>query len=428
VNGSVTDFLSEVQSDLANGVLSPRVYNDLDLHRAELDRIFTRCWIFVGHVSEIPSPGDYLLRYVGEDQFILVRDEDGQIHLLLNNCMHRAAAVCRAERGNTSHFRCPYHGWIYKNNGDWNGAPQRARTYRKLDARAWGLRKAPHVDTYHGLIFANLDPDAISLREYLGDMCFYLDIALNLHEEGMSVAAEPHRWVIPANWKSGPETFTADSYHGLTLHKSIEELGLIPDTQRALELLFHVGLEGGHGLLLGRHTPGSALLHYPDELRERFDLDRLSDSQRSFMEKFHVVAFTIFPNLSFLFTKGVWPRIWQPYGCDKLQLWTFNLVWNAAAADYKRFTQDSLTFEFGSSGILEQDDGMSWRAGPLAGRSPFARKTMMKMNYQMGAGAMGDYEVQPDWQYPGTASNNVFGERNQLNWWRRWCEEMTSSE
>src|SRR5687768_3690013 len=83
----IRSFLLEAQADLTQGMLSPRVFADKDLHQTELARIFARCWVYVGHISEIPNPGDYVVRNLGEDEFILVRDEQGQIQLLLNSCV-----------------------------------------------------------------------------------------------------------------------------------------------------------------------------------------------------------------------------------------------------------------------------------------------------------------------------------------------------
>jgi len=145
--GPVDDFLRSVASELDRGVLPARVFNDPEIHALELERVFARGWVFLGHETEIPAPGDYALRFIGEDQFILVRDEAGIIRVLLNNCAHRGSLVCRAERGNTSHFRCPYHAWVYKNSGEWVGAPLKRRAYQALDAKQWGLQAAPHVES-----------------------------------------------------------------------------------------------------------------------------------------------------------------------------------------------------------------------------------------------------------------------------------------
>ncbi|MFE2062958.1 Rieske 2Fe-2S domain-containing protein [Streptomyces sp. NPDC059467] len=434
------DFLSEVQKDLAQGMLSPRVLNDPDIHRAELDRIFTKCWVFVGHVSEIPSPGDYVLRYIGEDQFILARDEQGDIQLLLNNCVHRASPVCRAEKGNTSHFRCPYHGWIYKNSGEWNGAPYRAKAYRTLDTTRWGLRKAPHVDSYQGLVFACLDPNAVTLRDYLGDMCWYLDVIFGLNEQGMRAAGDPHRWTVPANWKSGAENFVGDAYHVQSAHSSLEDIGLLPDLGQSLSTQFHVALEGGHGLII---TPNLLpephwVMDYPAEVAATFDLARLNAGQREFLEsRYGVVGFTIFPNLSLIRAvasteRGRPPvcftalRQWQPRGPEQFELWNWPMVWNSAPREFNQASYEGSVFGFSPSGVFEQDDTVVWRGGPMAGRSAFARQDM-KLNFQMGLDGMSDYQTRPDWMGPGEASTSVYGERNQLRWWQRWSEALASS-
>ncbi|MBO4252304.1 aromatic ring-hydroxylating oxygenase subunit alpha [Streptomyces griseorubiginosus] len=441
LNGSMQTFLAEVQKDLEQGVLSPRVLNDPELHRAELDRIFTKCWVFVGHVSEIPQPGDYVLRYIGEDQFILVRDEQGEIQLLMNNCVHRASPVCRAEKGNTSHFRCPYHGWIYKNSGEWNGAPFRAKAYRKIDASRWGLRKAPRVDSYQGLIFACLDPDAVSLREYLGDMCWYLDVLFGLNEQGMRAAGDPHRWVVPANWKSGAENFVGDAYHVQSAHRSLEDIGLIPDISGSVTGNFHVAIEGGHGLIVTpAFLPEShyGIMDYPPEVTSTFDLSGFSPDQREFLEsRYTVVGFTIFPNLSLIkaatsIAPGRLPvsftclRQWQPRGPEEFELWNWPLVWNAAPQEFNEASYQASVLGFSPSGVFEQDDTVVWRGGPMVGRSPFARKDM-KLNFQMGLDGMSEYEPQTDWIGPGEASTTAFGERNQLRWWRRWSELLAKS-
>lgn len=438
LNGSMQTFLSEVQSDLAQGMLSPRVLNDPELHQAELDRIFTKCWVFVGHVSEIPNNGDYLLRYVGEDQFILVRDEQGEIQLLFNSCMHRGSPVCRAEKGNSSHFRCPYHGWIYKNSGDWNGAPQRARAYRKFDGADWGLRKAPHVDTYQGLIFACLDPDAVSLREYLGDMCWYLDVLLGLNEQGMTAVGDPHRWAVPSNWKSGADNFVGDAYHVIALHQSLEEIGVLSgDVAKGVGSNFHVALDGGHGLIV-THMPMPEPLGYmgfPPEVHSTFDLKGLDADQRAFLDADHgVVGFTIFPNLSFFRSFGATEpgkppatftllRQWQPKGPENFELWNWSLEWKSAPKEFNEAAYRAGVSSFGPSGIFEQDDTVAWAGGPPTGRSVFARKTM-RFNYQMGMEGMGDYAIREDWIGPGTVSTTPWGEMNQRRWWHQWADRL----
>src|SRR5882724_12676873 len=95
-DASVDDLLNRVGESIDEGTVPVDIFNDPRIHELELKRIYGRCWVLVGHVPEIPEPGDYVLRYVGEDQFILVRDEHGEIRLLLDSCRHRGSPVCRA--------------------------------------------------------------------------------------------------------------------------------------------------------------------------------------------------------------------------------------------------------------------------------------------------------------------------------------------
>src|SRR5262249_30517341 len=92
-------------------------YVDPEVFDLQMDRIFARSWVYVGHESEVPRPGDFLTTTVGRQPIILTRNRDGAIRLLFNRCMHRGAIVCREERGTANFFRCLYHGWCYDANG-----------------------------------------------------------------------------------------------------------------------------------------------------------------------------------------------------------------------------------------------------------------------------------------------------------------------
>ena len=110
---SELDYSRLVKVDRVHGSLytDPRIFAD------ELTRIWYRTWVYVGHVSEIRQPGDYVRKSIGLQDVIMTRGADGGVHLLLNRCAHRANLVCAADRGNAKSFRCPYHGWTYRNIG-----------------------------------------------------------------------------------------------------------------------------------------------------------------------------------------------------------------------------------------------------------------------------------------------------------------------
>src|ERR1700731_3271609 len=80
--------------------ISLRVLTDQSLYELELERLWARAWILVGHESEIPKAGDYVTRQMGADSVILVRQRDNTITCLLNVCPHRGMQICRTDRGN----------------------------------------------------------------------------------------------------------------------------------------------------------------------------------------------------------------------------------------------------------------------------------------------------------------------------------------
>jgi phthalate 3,4-dioxygenase subunit alpha len=167
--------LTAIVADVRRGMIPAHIYNDPEIFALERDRLFARAWIFVAHESEIPQPGDYVVRRVLADSFIVARDEDSAVRVMFNMCLHRGMQVCRAEMGNASHFRCPYHAWTYRNDGRLAGLPFHDEAYGGEDGFARGgqsLLPAPAMDRYNGLIFVSLDPNAPPLLDWLGDFAF----------------------------------------------------------------------------------------------------------------------------------------------------------------------------------------------------------------------------------------------------------------
>ena len=163
----VADALAaDIGRDIRRGMIPAHVYSDPDVFELERERLFARAWVFLAHESEVPSPGDYVVRRILDDSFIVVRDEAGVVRVHFNMCLHRGMQVCRAELGNASHFRCPYHGWSYRNDGRLAGLPFHQDAYGGDD----GLRRADHhllpaprVDTIDGMVFASLAADGPTL-------------------------------------------------------------------------------------------------------------------------------------------------------------------------------------------------------------------------------------------------------------------------
>ena len=76
------------------------VYLDPEIFDLEMERVFTRAWVYVGHESQVKKPGDYFCTWIGRQPVILSRHTDGQIYVLFNRCAHRGARVLNEEKGN----------------------------------------------------------------------------------------------------------------------------------------------------------------------------------------------------------------------------------------------------------------------------------------------------------------------------------------
>ncbi len=95
---------------------------------------------------------------------IFVRQKDGGVRVMLNQCRHRGMKLCRTDSGRTRSFICSYHGWAYSIAGELVNVPLEDKAYPGLDKRQWGARQA-RVETYRGLIFATWNEDAPSLGD-----------------------------------------------------------------------------------------------------------------------------------------------------------------------------------------------------------------------------------------------------------------------
>lgn len=195
------------------GRVHRRVYTDADIFELEMARIFGRAWVFVGHESQVPNPGDYRTTDIGRQPVILIRHTDGKVRVLLNRCSHRGAKICNTPCGNARRLTCLYHGWSFDTDGALHAVPMPEGCAPGFDMAEFGLAAAPRTAAYRGFVFASLSPRGPSLDEHLGPMKANIDDLVDRAPAGaIALDAGVHRYVYRGNWKLQIEN-VLDSYH-----------------------------------------------------------------------------------------------------------------------------------------------------------------------------------------------------------------------
>src|SRR2546423_6561604 len=164
-----TDYSIAKLVDASNGTIHNAIFSHPDIYQQELEQVFARMWLFVGHESQIPNPGDFVRSRMGEEQVIVTRGRDNKIYVLLNSCPHRGNMVCRYDEGHGLAFQCSFHGWTFASDGTLINLPPGTEEAYAPDLRKeeWGMLRA-RVEVFHGTIWANWDPDAPTFQGYLG--------------------------------------------------------------------------------------------------------------------------------------------------------------------------------------------------------------------------------------------------------------------
>tara|TARA_R110000868_G_scaffold198069_1_gene444344 strand:- start:21078 stop:22433 length:1356 start_codon:yes stop_codon:yes gene_type:complete len=447
----MTQFQSIVRPE--KGLIGSEVFSQ-ELYELELERVFGKSWLFVGHDSMIPNKHDYVTHYMGEEPVIVLRDSKGAVRVFLNKCRHRGNALCLYDRGNAQSFTCSYHGWTFT-DGDLTGIPYYKKAYlEELDMNEWGLIEAPRIDTCGGLIFACWDANVMPLDDFLNEGKWYLENFL-LQEEmgGLEVLPGPQRYIMPINWKLLAENFAGDDYHFVSTHASVGQalsagqdnrIAVTPGAVRENTHDFSVvtGYRNGvpHGFLELKCGPGpldqdlnqakSMSKEAVEWVTERHR--RLQERMSAFDSNPHSFhAGNIFPNLaligagSALYGKGLICH--HPRGPNKTEVWMWCAIEKSAPEEVKERQRFVLLQRQAAAGMVAPDDHENFQRISENLHSPESRK--WPLHYGMALGHDDDdprpTELRNDRQWPGHLIPQ-YSEVIQREFYRYWNTLMTA--
>ena len=206
----------KLETDVSRAhTLPSTAYRDPAILEQEKERIFARTWQLVAHASELARVGDFKPTTILDEPILLTHAQDGRLHGFYNVCRHRAAQVVTT-RGNRKSLQCGYHGWVYGLDGRLQTAREMEGT-EDFDKADFGLVPI-RVDTLGPFIFANLDPDAAPLADWLGAVPDEIKAAG--YDLSSMRLVERRDYDIACNWKVYVDNYL-EGYHVPIAHPGL---------------------------------------------------------------------------------------------------------------------------------------------------------------------------------------------------------------
>jgi phenylpropionate dioxygenase-like ring-hydroxylating dioxygenase large terminal subunit len=421
-----TDYAALVREDRVHRTL----YTDPEIFAEEMVNVFGgRSWVYLAHESQLPEPNSFLSVRMGLRPVIVTRDRKGGLHAVFNRCSHRAATLCREERGVAKSFQCPYHGWTFRNTGELVGTPWPKGYGENFDKSEHGLHRVARVESYRGFVFGTLNESAPSVVDWLGPAAGWLDYWIGrAPQEEVVVRSAAHRMGYRGNWKLAYDN-AGDGYHPAFSHRSLLEMASRMGDSKDMAYFGRSPDEGpmrtymlgnGHSVIDQRPNydgPGSLWANQrPQPGREWFeekiraehggDAERLLDLAIGSQ-----INLSIFPNLLVI---GNQIQVIEPLGVDRTQL-----TWHATAIGgvppevntMRMRTQE----DFPAFG--EPDDQANFEEVQRGLAAPEAEWVLMNR----GLGVTGWQEVGPD----GVVSSAATDELHMRRYYAAWLEIMS---
>ena len=195
-----------------------RFYHDPDIWEHEKQAIFYRSWYYAGHVSQVSEPGSFLTVRIHEQNVFVARTRAGDLKAFYNVCPHRGHELVSGT-GRKNVITCPYHAWAFDFDGTLKSA-RNTETVKGFDKSQFSLKEV-RVEVFCGLVMVNLDANAITFAEQMGDL--ESEIRHYVPSVDDLQFAQRDTYEVEANWKVLVDNFL-ECYHCHPAHKDFVDL------------------------------------------------------------------------------------------------------------------------------------------------------------------------------------------------------------
>lgn len=341
------------------------VFRSTEIFAREQRQVWDRHWLYLGHESEVPKPGDFKQRTLAGRPLIFARDSTGRVRAYLNSCPHRGTVLCRETEGNAKTFQCFYHAWTFANTGELVGIPD-AGAYppERGFAAEMGLRSAPRFENYRGFVFVSFAANGPSLSDHLADARDYLDMMVDHSERGLQVIPGTHMYAIRGNWKLAVEN-AMDGYHFSPTHTTfieyLKNTGYVTSDEGGRAIT----LENGHSVLVFSGHGGRVGMQWEprfgpeQQVRVEENVRRLA--ARVGEERAKRIAGTsrilyLFPNLLLFDIEGLAARQLEPVRPDFTDVRAWELAPATESPEERELRIRILGSFIGPGGLATPDD------------------------------------------------------------------------
>lgn len=414
------------------------VYLSPEVFELEMQHLWARSWLYVGHASQVPNPGDYVTTTLAGQPVILLRQANGELGVFFNRCAHKGSRLLLQEAGNTGRqIRCPYHAWNFSLDGKLLSLPLKndyqGSALWESEAGA-GLAKPGGVREYRGLVFARLSAEGPDFETFCGDILAVFDIMADRSPVGeLEIVGAPLRSEMRCNWKMYLENVN-DTVHPISTHESAaraakvvgERLDGTDGHAMAMEQLMPFGAgytfytkmgarvfahgHSIHGTQFSLHSTYSAIPGYAEMLEQAYGKERAQA----------VLALSpqntiLYPGLAFKVSPAML-RVLQPMAADRTRLEVWALAPRGAPEVLHQRAVSYTRLVFSPFSVVAHDDIRLFEAMQESLQSGGNEWISLHRGHQTG--------VEPELPAEVEDGNDEIMMRNQ---YRAWQEAMSAT-